>query len=135
MSRDQILPIFDLKTDLVAALKKSNTRVVIEAPTGSGKSTQVPQILVDSGICGEGEIIVLQPRRIAARMLAKRVSLERGRELGDEIGFQVRFESAVSKNTKVRFITEGILIRKFIQQPDLSDVAAVVLDEFHERHF
>tara|TARA_B100000925_G_scaffold179450_1_gene135403 strand:+ start:4990 stop:7551 length:2562 start_codon:yes stop_codon:yes gene_type:complete len=135
MSRDRSLPIFDLEANLAAALTQSNARVVIEAPTGSGKSTQVPQIITDSGICGDGEILVLQPRRIAARMLARRVALERGSELGDEIGFQVRFENAVSANTKVRFITEGILIRKFIQQPDLSDVAAVVLDEFHERHF
>ena len=132
MPRDRSLPIFDLEVDLAAALSQSNARVVVEAPTGSGKSTQVPQFLLDSGICGEGEIYVLQPRRIAARMLARRVSQERGSKPGDEIGFQVRFENAVSAKTRVRFVTEGILIRKFIEQPDLKDVAAVVLDEFHD---
>ncbi|MBP83377.1 MAG: ATP-dependent helicase HrpB [Verrucomicrobiales bacterium] len=135
MPRDRSLPIFDLETDLVTALARPHARIVIEAPTGSGKSTQVPQLLVDSEICEDGEIFVLQPRRIAARMLARRVAFERGSNLGDEIGFQVRFENAVSPNTRVRFVTEGILIRKFIQQPDLNGVAAVVLDEFHERHF
>ena len=68
-------------------------------------------------------------------MLARRVSQERGSKLGEEIGFQVRFENAVSAKTRVRFVTEGILIRKFIEQPDLKGIAAVVLDEFHERHF
>ena len=135
MYRDRSLPIFGLEDALANALSQTNARVVVEAPTGSGKSTQIPQFLRDSGLCGDGEIYVLQPRRIAARMLARRVSQERGSKPGEEIGFQVRFENAVSAKTRVRFVTEGILIRKFIEQPDLKDVAAVVLDEFHERHF
>jgi len=135
MPRDRSLPIFDLEIDLGAAVSSDNARVVIEAPTGSGKSTQVPQFLLDSGLCGEGEIYVLQPRRLAARMLATRVASERDGSLGDEVGFQVRFEKAVSTNTRIRFVTEGILLRKLIDQPDLRNVAAVVLDEFHERHF
>lgn len=135
MSRDRSLPIFDLEIDLAAATAKEHARIVIEAPTGSGKSTQVPQFLADSGLCGEGEIYVLQPRRLAARMLASRVADERNGRPGDEVGYQVRFESAVSENTRIRFVTEGILIRKLIDQPDLAGVSAVVLDEFHERHF
>lgn len=135
MPRDRSLPIFDLEIDLAAAVSRENSRVVIEAPTGSGKSTQVPQFLADSGVCGDGEIYVLQPRRLAARMLANRVAQERDGRLGDEVGFQVRFESALSANTRIRFVTEGILIRKLIDQPDLAGVAAVILDEFHERHF
>lgn len=135
MSRDRSLPIFDLEIDLAAAISQPSSRVVIEAPTGSGKSTQIPQFLLDSGLCGDGEIFVLQPRRLAARMLAKRVAEEREVRLGDEVGYQVRFENCVSKETRIRFVTEGILIRKLIDDPSLSGVAAVVLDEFHERHF
>ncbi len=135
MSRDRTLPIFDLEIDLAAALSQESARIVIEAPTGSGKSTQVPQFLADSGLCGEGEIYVLQPRRLAARMLATRVVDERGSRVGDEVGYQVRFENVVSERTRIRFVTEGILIRKLIDDPSLLGVGAVVLDEFHERHF
>lgn len=135
MSRDRSLPIFELESEFLAALREDHARIVVEAPTGSGKSTQIPQFLADSGLCGNREIYVLQPRRLAARMLAHRVAEERGGRLGDEVGYQVRFENEVSSRTRIRFVTEGILIRKLIEQPDLADVAAVVLDEFHERHF
>ena len=74
MYRDRSLPIFGLEVALATALSQTNARIVVEAPTGSGKSTQIPQVLRDSGLCGDGEIYVLQPRRIAARMLARRVS-------------------------------------------------------------
>ena len=135
MSRDRSLPIFELESEFLGALREDRARIVVEAPTGSGKSTQIPQFLADSGICGDREIYVLQPRRLAARMLANRVAQERGARLGDEVGYQVRFENEVSSRTRIRFVTEGILIRKLIEQPDLADVAAVILDEFHERHF
>ncbi len=135
MIRDRTLPIFELESGLLAALREDRARIVVEAPTGSGKSTQIPQFLADSGLCDGREIYVLQPRRLAARMLAHRVAVERGVRLGDEVGYQVRFENEVSAKTRIRFVTEGILIRKLIDQPDLRDVAAVVLDEFHERHF
>jgi ATP-dependent helicase HrpB len=108
-------------------------RVVLSAPTGSGKSTQVPQILLDhSGI--EGEIVVLQPRRLAARLLAKRVASERGVRLGEEVGYQIRFENVVSARTRIRFVTEAILLRQILEDPTLKGVGAVVFDEFHERH-
>lgn len=135
MSRDRSLPVFELEGAILDALRTDRARLVVEAPTGSGKSTQIPQFLADGGICGSGEIYVLQPRRLAARMLAHRVAEEREGRLGDEVGYQVRFESEVSAKTRIRFVTEGILIRKLIERPDLGDVAAVVLDEFHERHF
>ncbi len=135
MTRDRSLPIFELESDFLAALGGENSRVVVEAPTGSGKSTQIPQFLADSGLPRDREVYVLQPRRLAARLLAHRVAEERGVRLGDEVGYQVRFENEVSAKTRLRFVTEGILIRKLIDQPDLADVAAVVLDEFHERHF
>ncbi len=135
MSRDRTLPIFELETEFGEALREGQSRLIVEAPTGSGKSTQIPQFLADSGLCGNREIYVLQPRRLAARMLASRVAQERGCRPGDEVGYQVRFENETSAKTRIRFVTEGILIRKLIEQPDLSDVAAVILDEFHERHF
>src|SRR6056297_3520389 len=130
MSRDRSLPIFELENDFAEALGPDNARIVVEAPTGSGKSTQIPQFLADSAHCAEGEIYVLQPRRLAARMLASRVAEERGVRLGDEVGYQVRFENAVSGKTRIRFVTEGILIRKLIDSPDLAGISAVVLDEF-----
>jgi ATP-dependent helicase HrpB len=93
----------------------------------------VPQILLDqAGI--EGEIVVLQPRRLAARLLAKRVAFERGVKLGDEVGYQIRFENVVSAKTRIRFVTEAILLRQILEDPSLKGVGAVVFDEFHERH-
>lgn len=138
--RDRKLPIFDIEIPLIQAVSgprsASGARVVIEAPTGSGKSTQVPQMLLDSGVCGDrGEIVVLQPRRLAARMLARRVAWERGGQVGGEVGCQVRFENQTSRDTRIRYVTEGVLLRQLLNDPDLSGVAAVVFDEFHERHF
>ncbi|MEM7698473.1 MAG: DEAD/DEAH box helicase, partial [Verrucomicrobiota bacterium] len=129
------LPIVELRASLEKSLVGDCARIVVEAPTGSGKSTQIPQYLADSETIGDGEIIVLQPRRLAARMLATRVAKERRGKLGDEVGFQVRFENRSSARTRIRFITEGILIRWLISNPNLEGIAAVVLDEFHERHF
>ncbi|MGZ0656058.1 ATP-dependent RNA helicase [Coraliomargarita sp. W4R72] len=126
------LPIYDVADDLLAGIAGTG-RVVLSAPTGSGKSTQVPQILLDrSGI--EGEIVVLQPRRLAARLLAKRVASERGVKLGEEVGYQIRFENVVSARTRIRFVTEAILLRQILEDPTLKGVGAVVFDEFHERH-
>ncbi len=128
------LPIFRIRDEFAAALRHTN-RIVLTAPTGSGKSTQAPQFLLDApdGVLAPGQILVLQPRRLAARMLAERVAEERGGRLGDEVGFQTRFETAVSAGTRLRFITEGILPRMLLSDPALRGVAAVVFDEFHER--
>ncbi len=126
------LPIYDVADALLEGIAASG-RVVLSAPTGSGKSTQVPQILLDrSGI--EGEIVVLQPRRLAARLLAKRVAFERGVKLGEEVGYQIRFENVVSSRTRIRFVTEAILLRQILEDPSLKGVGAVLFDEFHERH-
>ena len=128
------LPIFNIRGEFMAALGRTN-RIVLTAPTGSGKSTQAPQFLLDApaGTLAAGQILVLQPRRLAARMLAERVADERAGKLGDEVGFQTRFETAVSAQTRLRFITEGILPRMLLGDPLLRSVAAVVFDEFHER--
>src|SRR3990172_4749808 len=95
------LPIHDLEADLVAALT-GGRRAVVCAPTGSGKSTQIPQILIHRGLLGAGQVVILQPRRIAARLLAARVAEERGGPLGGEGGYQVRFEDATSPATRIR---------------------------------
>lgn len=126
------LPIYDVADAIVDGVA-SVGRVVLSAPTGSGKSTQVPQILLDRADI-EGEIVVLQPRRLAARLLAKRVASERGVKLGEEVGYQIRFENVVSAKTRIRFVTEAILLRQVLQDPELKGVGAVVFDEFHERH-
>src|SRR3954465_6916318 len=127
------LPIYELELEIVRALQ-AQPRLILQAPTGSGKSTQVPQILLDHGLLGNGEVVILQPRRIAARLLASRVATERSAKLGQDVGYQVRFESVVTKATRIRFVTEGILLRQLIQDPDLKGVSAILFDEFHERH-
>ncbi|MFL6514973.1 MAG: ATP-dependent helicase HrpB [Chthoniobacterales bacterium] len=127
------LPIYELETEIVSVLNKQ-PRLILQAPTGSGKSTQVPQLLLDHGLLGTGEVVILQPRRIAARLLASRVAHERSVNLGQDVGYQVRFESVVTKATRIRFVTEGILLRQLIQDPELKGVSAVLFDEFHERH-
>ena len=131
--RREDLPIFELENQLVAELKK-HSRLIIQAPTGSGKSTQVPQILLDHGLLGNGEVVILQPRRLATRLLAARVASERNSRLGSEVGYQIRFENITSNQTRIRFVTEGILLRQLIQDPQLREVSAILFDEFHERH-
>ncbi|MEO8205147.1 MAG: ATP-dependent helicase HrpB [Chthoniobacterales bacterium] len=127
------LPIDEIRQPLLDALRDSR-RVLLQAPTGSGKSTRIPQFLLDGAPDAEGEIVVLQPRRLPARMLAARVASERGCRLGEEVGYQIRFDKVVSAKTKIRFITEGILLREIIGNPRLKGIRAIIFDEFHERH-
>ncbi len=127
------LPIFELEQSIVDSLR-AHSRLVLQAPTGSGKSTQVPQILLDKGLAGTGEIVVLQPRRLATRMLAARVASERGGRLGEEVGYQIRLDRVCSARTRIRFVTEGILLRQMLASPNLIGISAIVFDEFHERH-
>ena len=111
-------------------------RIVLQAPTGSGKSTQVPQMLLDAGLLGPtGRAVVLQPRRLPARMLAARVARERhGSRVGDEVGYRIRLDNVTSRRTRIEYVTEGILLRQMLASPTLPGVAALVFDEFHERH-
>jgi len=127
------LPIYEIEPALVAALRETR-RLIVSAPTGSGKSTQVPQMLLDHGLLGTGQVVILQPRRLATRLLATRVARERKGEPGGEVGYQIRFENATSAATRIRFVTEGILLRQMVQDPELRGVSALVFDEFHERH-
>lgn len=127
------LPIYEIEQELVARLR-TQRRLIISAPTGSGKSTQVPQMLLDHGLLGDGQVVVLQPRRLATRMLAARVASERKAELGREVGYQIRLENVTSDATRIRFVTEGVLLRQMVNDRMLRGVSALVFDEFHERH-
>ncbi|MGD0527409.1 MAG: ATP-dependent helicase HrpB [Polyangiaceae bacterium] len=127
------LPIDPLLPEVVASLRAHPT-LVVEAPPGAGKTTRIPRALLDAGMADHGEIVVLEPRRLAARLAARRVADELGEKLGDTVGYTVRFEDLSSPRTRIRFVTEGVLGRKLVSSPDLSGIAAVVLDEFHERH-
>jgi ATP-dependent helicase HrpB len=125
------LPIDPLLPDVVRALEK-NGQIVLEAPPGAGKTTRVPSAIAKA--FPVGEVVVLEPRRLAARMAAMRVAEELGEKVGETAGYQVRFEEVAGKNTRIRFVTEAILTRRLVRDPKLSGVIAVVLDEFHERH-
>ncbi len=127
------LPIYEIERNIIARLK-TDRRLILSAPTGSGKSTQVPQMLLKHGLLADGQVVVLQPRRLATRLLASRVAQELGVQLGQEVGYQIRFENVTSAKTKIRFVTEGVLLRQMIDDPKLRGVSALIFDEFHERH-
>lgn len=133
MPASTALPIWKIHADILGTLQGGN-RLVLVAPTGSGKTTQVPQMLLDAGIAGEKMIVVLQPRRVAARTVATRVAWERESRLGAEVGYQIRFDDHTSVGTRICFVTEGILLRWLQDDRTLSKIGAVVFDEFHERN-
>ena len=133
MPASTALPIWKIHADILRTLRGGN-RLVLVAPTGSGKTTQVPQMLLDAGIAGEKMIVVLQPRRVAARTVATRVAWEREGKLGAEVGYQIRFDDHTSVGTRICFVTEGILLRWLQDDRSLSKIGAVVFDEFHERN-
>lgn len=125
-----MLPVDAILPEILANLRRSPS-LVIEAAPGAGKTTRVPPALLS---LGPGDVLVLEPRRIAARMAARRVAEEMGETLGGTVGYQVRFEDVSGPKTRLRFLTEGVLTRRLISDPDLRGVSTVVLDEFHERH-
>lgn len=128
----QALPIESVLPDLLAALVR-RTELVLQAPPGAGKTTRVPLALLDQPWLGAQKVIVLEPRRLAARASARRMASLMGEEVGGTVGFRVRGESRVSPGTRVEVVTEGILIRMLQDDPALSGVGCVVFDEFHER--
>ncbi len=131
---DNGLPIWRLHADLIRTLTEGN-QLVLVAATGSGKTTQVPQMILDAGLVPEGrQIVVLQPRRVAARTVATRVAWERQIRLGAEVGYQVRFEDRIGDATRIAFVTEGILLRWLQDDPRLSQIGVLIFDEFHERN-
>ncbi len=127
------LPIWEIHTPIVETLRLGN-RLVLVAPTGSGKTTQVPQMLLDAGLAGDKKIVVLQPRRVAARTVAARVAWERRCKLGAEVGYQIRFDDQTGLGTRISYVTEGILLRWLQDNRTLSEVGVVLFDEFHERN-
>ncbi|MFT3939574.1 ATP-dependent helicase HrpB [Rhodopseudomonas sp.] len=129
---DTPLPIDDALDELTAALEASNTAVLV-APPGAGKTTRVPLALLDAPWLKNQKIIVLEPRRIAARASAERMAKTLGEKAGETVGYRVRFGSKVSRATRIEVVTEGIFTRQILDDPELTGVAAVLFDEFHER--
>jgi ATP-dependent helicase HrpB len=126
------LPIDDALPEVVAALR-THSAVVVKAPPGAGKTTRVPPALLAAGLAGNRRVVVLEPRRLAARAAARRIAEEQGWSLGEEVGYQVRLERAAGPRTRILVVTEGILGRMLADDPFIEDVALVVFDEFHER--
>ncbi len=125
------LPIDEVLPTLLAALREGPAAVLV-APTGAGKTTRVPLALLAAGL-GGGQIVMLEPRRIAARAAARRMAEETGTTLGEEIGYQVRFDRKAGPRTKILVVTEGILVQRLQADPFLEGVGIVLFDELHER--
>ncbi len=126
------LPIDAVLDELTSTLTRSNT-VVLVAPPGAGKTTRVPLALLDADWTTKKKIIMLEPRRIAARAAAERMAHTLGERVGETVGYRVRFGSKISRSTRIEVVTEGIFTRQILDDPELSGVAAVLFDEFHER--
>ncbi|NPU13197.1 ATP-dependent helicase HrpB [Bradyrhizobium sp. 83002] len=129
---DTPLPIDAVLDELSGTLERSNTAVLV-APPGAGKTTRVPLALRDALWVGDNKIIVLEPRRIAARASAERMAKSLGERAGETVGYRVRFGSKISRATRIEVVTEGIFTRQILDDPELTGVAAVLFDEFHER--
>ncbi|WP_170473491.1 ATP-dependent helicase HrpB [Ruegeria arenilitoris] len=125
------LPIDEVLPELISALK-SRGRAVLQAPPGAGKTTRVPLAMLQADLC-QGRIVMLEPRRLAARAAAERMAETLGEPMGKTVGYRVRGESKVSKGTRIEVVTEGILTQMLQSNPDLPGVGAVIFDEFHER--
>jgi ATP-dependent helicase HrpB len=126
------LPIDAVLDDLAAALGRQPTAVLV-APPGAGKTTRVPLALLGESWVGNSKIVVLEPRRIAARASAERMAQTLGERVGETVGYRVRFGSKVSRATRIEVVTEGIFAQQILNDPELNGVAAVLFDEFHER--
>ena len=126
-------PITPLLPQISASLAR-HPRLVLEAPPGAGKTTQVPLALLDAAWLAGRKIIMLEPRRIAARAAAQFMAQQLGEAVGQTVGYRIRFESVVSATTRIEVVTEGILTRLIQEDPELGAIGAIVFDEFHERH-
>ncbi|MEL6487231.1 MAG: DEAD/DEAH box helicase, partial [Pseudomonadota bacterium] len=130
MSAD--LPINEVLPDLCAALRADGAAVLI-APPGAGKTTAVAPALLSEDWC-TGEIILTSPRRVAARAAAERMAQMLGEKPGETVGYQTRMDSKVSARTRIRIVTEAILVNRLVSDPELAGVSAILFDEAHERH-
>ncbi|MGD9737861.1 MAG: ATP-dependent helicase HrpB [Bauldia sp.] len=126
------LPIDDALPALLSALDRGPFAVLV-APPGAGKTTRVPLALLDQSWRGDGRIVVLEPRRLATRAAARRMAATLGEDVGATVGFRVRMETKVSARTRIEVVTEGVFTRMILGDPELTGVAAVLFDEFHER--
>lgn len=126
------LPVFAVREELLQVIRE-NSVVIIVGETGSGKTTQLTQYLHEEGFSRLGMIGCTQPRRVAAMSVAKRVSDEMNTKLGDEVGYAIRFEDCTSPNTVIKYMTDGILLREGLREPDLDNYCAIIMDEAHER--
>ena len=133
MSSRRDFPITPLLDDIRRSLGR-HPRLVLEAPPGAGKTTQVPPALLDAAWLDGRKIVMLEPRRIAARAAAEFMAAERGEDAGATIGSRIRLESRVSAATRIEVVTEGILTRMIQDDPELPGIGAILFDEFHERH-
>ena len=126
------LPIDPVLPELTTAMQKSNVAVLV-APPGAGKTTRVPLVLAAESWAKDRKILVLEPRRLAARAAAERMASTLGEKVGETVGYRVRFTSQVSRKTRIEVVTEGVFTAMVLDDPALADVAAVLFDEFHER--
>ncbi|XP_076349561.1 ATP-dependent RNA helicase pea [Tachypleus tridentatus] len=132
LEQRQSLPIYKLKDELVKAVSENQILIVI-GETGSGKTTQITQYLAEAGFTTRGKLGCTQPRRVAAMSVAKRVAEEFGCRLGQEVGYTIRFEDCTSSETLIKYMTDGMLLRECLVDPDLKGYAVMMLDEAHER--
>lgn len=127
------LPIASVEKQLVEKVSNNDTLIIV-GETGSGKTTQLPQYLFNAGFCRDGKIIgITQPRRVAAETVAERVAEECGVELGQKVGYSIRFKDVTSSSTKIKYMTEGLLLREALLDPSLSRYSVIIVDEAHER--
>ncbi|XP_060204988.1 pre-mRNA-splicing factor ATP-dependent RNA helicase DEAH1-like isoform X1 [Lycium barbarum] len=126
------LPMYPYREDLLQAINDHQVLVIV-GETGSGKTTQIPQYLHEAGYTKRGKIGCTQPRRVAAMSVAARVSQEMGVKLGHEVGYSIRFEDCTSEKTILKYMTDGMLLREFLGEPDLASYSVIMVDEAHER--